>query len=589
MAQLLKDSTNVVRYFMMRLVADGTAATGLTPTTFDLQYTRELTASATKIDGIVGTGGATTHVDNKVFEVEATDSPGLYMVCFPDAAFATGVDQVTLNVTYDATVFTEAQNIQLVAFDPFDAVRMGMTALPNAVAEAAGGLIVSTAGTTDADDCITATGFNTGGKTGYSLTAVTGLGNQTSNITGNLSGSVGSVTGNVDGNVTGSVASNLELGPAEVNTEVDNAIETYHLHRLLHSDYDPASKPGTATALLNELVENNGGVSRYTAAALVNAPGGTPNSPLLQTGTITVTSQTEFVLSAGSADDDAYNNQMVIVTDQATGEQKAVGHIAAVGGYVGSTKTVTLEQDPGVYTMATGDTFDIWAITNSVYPIEVDANGRVDVSKVAGTTQTPGDLAAQNTAIDSVVDGIQTDLSNGVDGLGALSTDIAAVKAETALILTDTNAVIVDLDNGTDGLGALSTDIAAVKAETALIVADTNELQTDNIPGTLATMDTKLDNIETDTGTTLDAAIAALQTDLDTLTDARGEPAQGAPGVSESMLVKIDYLYKAWRNRVTQTATQYSVYNDAGTVVDHKAVVSDDTTTADKGEVISGV
>lgn len=51
-------------------------------------------------------------------------------------------------------------------------------------------------------------------KTGYSLTATTGLGNQTANITGNVSGSVGSVTGavgsvtgNVGGNVTGSVGS----------------------------------------------------------------------------------------------------------------------------------------------------------------------------------------------------------------------------------------------------------------------------------------------------------------------------------------------------------------------------------------------
>jgi hypothetical protein len=52
------------------------------------------------------------------------------------------------------------------------------------------------------------------GKTGYTLTATTGLGNQTANITGNLSGSVGSVTGavgsvtgNVGGNVVGSVGS----------------------------------------------------------------------------------------------------------------------------------------------------------------------------------------------------------------------------------------------------------------------------------------------------------------------------------------------------------------------------------------------
>jgi len=43
-------------------------------------------------------------------------------------------------------------------------------------------------------------------KTGYALTATTGLGNQTANITGNLSGSVGSVTGAV-GSVTGAVGS----------------------------------------------------------------------------------------------------------------------------------------------------------------------------------------------------------------------------------------------------------------------------------------------------------------------------------------------------------------------------------------------
>lgn len=43
-------------------------------------------------------------------------------------------------------------------------------------------------------------------KTGYSLTATTGLGNQTANITGNVSGSVGSVIGAV-GSVTGAVGS----------------------------------------------------------------------------------------------------------------------------------------------------------------------------------------------------------------------------------------------------------------------------------------------------------------------------------------------------------------------------------------------
>lgn len=65
------------------------------------------------------------------------------------------------------------------------------------------------------------------GKTGYSLTATTGLGNQTSNITGSLSGSVGSVTGavgsvtgNVGGNVTGSVGSVTGLTNATIADQV---------------------------------------------------------------------------------------------------------------------------------------------------------------------------------------------------------------------------------------------------------------------------------------------------------------------------------------------------------------------------------
>jgi len=61
---------------------------------------------------------------------------------------------------------------------------------------------------------------------------------------------------------------------ASVNAEVDAAIETYHLDHLLAATYDPASKPGAADALLNELVENDGGVSRYTANALEQAPTG---------------------------------------------------------------------------------------------------------------------------------------------------------------------------------------------------------------------------------------------------------------------------------------------------------------------------
>jgi hypothetical protein len=61
-------------------------------------------------------------------------------------------------------------------------------------------------------------------------------------------------------------------GTAATPAEVATALTDIHLDHLLAADYDPASKPGVATALLNELVENDGGVSRYTANALEQAP-----------------------------------------------------------------------------------------------------------------------------------------------------------------------------------------------------------------------------------------------------------------------------------------------------------------------------
>lgn len=61
---------------------------------------------------------------------------------------------------------------------------------------------------------------------------------------------------------------------AEVEAEANDALVALHLDHLLAADYDPASKPGIATALLNELVEDDGGVSRFTVNALEQAPSG---------------------------------------------------------------------------------------------------------------------------------------------------------------------------------------------------------------------------------------------------------------------------------------------------------------------------
>lgn len=76
---------------------------------------------------------------------------------------------------------------------------------------------------------------------------------------------------------------------------------------------------------------------------------------------------------------------------------------------------------------------------------------------------------------------------------------------------------------------------------------------------------------------------------VDTLaTDTYAEPGQAAPAATLSLSAKINYLFKAWRNKKTQTSSTYSLFADDATTVDQKATVSDDGTTTTVGEIASG-
>lgn len=154
--EVLKGSTDVTTYFVLRLAATGVEATGLTIANIDLQYTRNRVAPTAKVDAQALAATDTAHTDNFAIEIDATDQPGLYRVDWPDAAFASGVDKVVLTVKC-ATVFTEHLQIDLVNFNSQDGVRGGLTALPNAAADAAGGLPISDAGGLDLDAKLAAT------------------------------------------------------------------------------------------------------------------------------------------------------------------------------------------------------------------------------------------------------------------------------------------------------------------------------------------------------------------------------------------------------------------------------------------------
>jgi hypothetical protein len=114
-----------------------------------------------------------------------------------------------------------------------------------------------------------------------------------------------------------------------------------------------------------------------------------------------------------------------------------------------------------------------------------------------------------------------------------------------------------------------------------------NSLST-SIAGDITTV-TNLTNAPTNGDLTATMKASVNSEVVDTLaTDTYAEPGQGTPAATASLSTKIGYLMKAWRNKKTQTAAQFSLLNDDAVTVDQKAVVSDDGTTTAVGEIATG-
>ena len=136
------------------------------------------------------------------------------------------------------------------------------------------------------------------------------------------------------------------------------------------------------------------------------------------------TDATNFTLTTGeaSADNDAYNGCTIIVTDQVTKIQKAVGHISD---YVGNTRAIVLHAAPlqTGYTMAVGDSVEIFA-----------SSAFANVNTITQTTQTANDNGAD---INTLVTGV-----NLTEILGT-----AVAESTAANIATNFNTFFDDGDS----------------------------------------------------------------------------------------------------------------------------------------------
>lgn len=116
---------------------DGTPETGVVFNTsgIDLWYRRELEAK-TSITEATLAALTTAHADGGFLHI----GDGYYRLDLPDAAFASGANYVEIGGTVTGMVVIGG-TVKLIDSDVFhDTVRGGLTALPNAAAEAAGGL-----------------------------------------------------------------------------------------------------------------------------------------------------------------------------------------------------------------------------------------------------------------------------------------------------------------------------------------------------------------------------------------------------------------------------------------------------------------
>lgn len=223
----------------------------------------------------------------------------------------------------------------------------------------------------------------------------------------------------------------------------DSAIETDNSTELTEINADGGSGAGNYSAQTDaiEAIRDRGDAAWTTGA------GGTPPQLLNSTTIATLTSQIIFTLTAGSADDDAYNGAIAVITNQSTATQKAV---ATVSDYVGSTRTVTLSSDPGIFTVAVGDTIEIIAALGTVTATDVNVTSWNSVA-LSTTNPLPNAAPAANGGLPTVnasnyVAGLQGTL-NTLDALDtAQDTRHDETQADIATAQTDITAILADTD-----------------------------------------------------------------------------------------------------------------------------------------------
>ena len=238
---------------------------------------------------------------------------------------------------------------------------------------------------------------------------------------------------------------------------------------------------------------------------------------------------------------------------------------AAGGVFIAGTNAATMVTTALTTTFTGNLTGSVASVTGAVG--SVGAGGITAASVASGAIDAD---ALATDAVTEVADAVWNSTRAGHATAGTFGEGVASVQGNvTGSVASVTGNVG---GNVTGSVGSVTGAVASVTGAVGSVTGNVGG----NVTGSVGSLATQA---QTDVKNQVVAALSS---------DVYNEPAQEAPGVNVSLATKISYLYKAFRNRLTQTSTTLSIYQDDGVTVGQKAVVSDDGSVYTRGEVVSG-
>lgn len=358
-----------------------------------------------------------------------------------------------------------------------------------------------------------------------------------------------------------------------------------------------AGTPAVAAYPDNSVTQITAGI---TLTVDFDALTGLNNVRVVATGANGYAASTSYalVITAGTVDSVSVVGEVVGSFTLERGA--AFGRLGAPAGASVSADVAAVKVDTAAILVDTGTTLD------GRIPAAL-VGGRIDASvgAMAAGTVTAAAIATDAIDGDAIAASAVTEIQAGLSTLTAAQVNAEVDTAlDTAIPAVNTagsaNDVLLDVVNarllGTIAAGthtAQSGDSfarlgapagASVSVDIAAIEAQTDDIGVAGA-GLTALGDTRIANL--DAAVTTRATPAQVNTEVvDALNvDTYAEPGLGAPPATATIVQRLQYLYKAWRNRTTQTATTYTLFADDATTANQTATVSDDGTTFDRTEI----